>query len=352
MAFIQDSGNTPGGAKGLVSLLTSIKGKVGIFTHDNPDPDAIACAAGMATLCNHLGLEWMTFFNPEPVDNQGAFLVNILKLHSKMPMESDLPDKLSELGATILVDSGVPGENNPLPKGFQPTAVIDHHSTGADAGHGEFTDIRPDLGATSTIVVEYLRELDIEMSPDLASALLFGMRIDTNDFTRRLSPEDLEAAAYLLPIADPAIMDQLTQERLDSEMMDIIGRAILNREIRGSYVLSCVDYIEKHDALYLVAEFLFKQREIQTVMVYGIINKVVHISARSRDPAIHLGEILDKAFGDKGTAGGHAESAGAQVPLELLANIDESDKYALIDTIQAEVSRDFFAALGIEEEQV
>jgi nanoRNase/pAp phosphatase (c-di-AMP/oligoRNAs hydrolase) len=345
----QDFEGNDGRARRLADLLSSKSGEAGIFTHENPDPDAIASAAGIARLCREFDLKPRIFFNPQPVDDQGALMVTVLGLASEMPDEGSMEDLVSNLSATILVDSGVPGENNQLPEEFTPTAVIDHHSTSVIFRDAEFTDIRPNIGATSTMVAQYFQSLEIDPSPELASALMFGMRIDTKDFTRHLSPEDLGAAGFLLPFTDAALMDELTQVRYDAKTMDVMGRAIANRDMRMGYVLSCLDFIEKHRVLYAAAEFLFKQEDAKTVVVYGILDGVVHFSARSRDQDVNLGELLKKAFGAKGTAGGHPNSAGAQVPLELIANIDESDKYVLVDTLRAEVARDFFSAVGLDD---
>ena len=65
------------------------------------------------------------------------------------------------------------------------------------------------------------------------------------------------------------------------------------------------------------------------VVLYGIKDGTVHISARSNDDRVHMGECLQHAVKDIETAsaGGHARMAGGQVPLDRLA--DESEMYEL-----------------------
>ena len=57
-----------------------------------------------------------------------------------------------------LVDSQPETGNNSLPPGHRIDIVVDHHPPRAGSARAPWCDIRPELGATSTIVFEYLRE--------------------------------------------------------------------------------------------------------------------------------------------------------------------------------------------------
>ena len=69
--------------------------------------------------------------------------------------------------------------------------IIDHHpATGAKA---PFVDIRPEYGATSTIMTEYLRAAKIKPSVKLATGLFYGIKTDTSDFERKAVMQDVNA---------------------------------------------------------------------------------------------------------------------------------------------------------------
>jgi len=101
-------------------------------------------------------------------------------------------------------------------------------------------DIRPDVGATSTLIEEYLSRVGIEPDRDLATALLYGIRIDTKDFTRATSIPDFEAAASLSPHADESTLERVESPSVSPETLRVLARAIEGRDVRGSTVASCV----------------------------------------------------------------------------------------------------------------
>ena len=74
--------------------------------------------------------------------------------------------------------------------------IIDHHPltdlTGA-VGPAIFCDIRPGVGATSTMMTRFLQALRVRPSPRLATALLYGIRTDTAAFERSGGEDDLRA---------------------------------------------------------------------------------------------------------------------------------------------------------------
>ena len=60
--------------------------------------------------------------------------------------------------------------------------IIDHHPLGKS--EAAFLDVRPDYGATATMMTEYLRAAKIKPSRILASALFYGIKTDTSNFVR------------------------------------------------------------------------------------------------------------------------------------------------------------------------
>ena len=75
------------------------------------------------------------------------------------------------------VDHAVPGANNEVPTGTPVDVVIDHHP--AEDIDARFADHREEVGATATILAEYVVELDVTMDATLATALSFAIRRET-----------------------------------------------------------------------------------------------------------------------------------------------------------------------------
>jgi len=59
----------------------------------------------------------------------------------------------------------------------------------------------------------------------------------------------------------------------------------------------------ERDALPQAADYLTTLEGVETAIVFGIVKDGIQISARSTDSRIHIGNVLDGAFSDVGTAG-------------------------------------------------
>jgi len=130
--------------------------------------------------------------------------------------------------------------------------------------------------------------------------------------------------------------------------LDIIGRAIRNKEIRGSYLASFVEFISDRDALPQAAEMLLHLEGVYTVLVFGINEDKVQLSARSRDTRVNLGLILQSAFGEL-NSGGHATMAAGTINLGILG--DANDRTSLLKVTSDAVKKKFFSSVGAEFEQ-
>jgi nanoRNase/pAp phosphatase (c-di-AMP/oligoRNAs hydrolase) len=133
-----------------------------------------------------------------------------------------------------------------------------------------------------------------------------------------------------------------------AETIDVLGKAIRNRETYGSTLLTSVEFIRDRDTLPQAADFLLKLEGISTVIVFGIVEDVIHISARTNDVRVNLGEALEKAFG-KQNAGGHAKMAGGQIKLGIFGDVDERE--ALLELAEDAVRKQILNVLGLEEKR-
>ncbi|NJD03503.1 MAG: potassium transporter TrkA, partial [Ruminiclostridium sp.] len=211
----------------------------------------------------------------------------------------------------------------------------------------EYIDIRPNIGATATIMTKYLQELEIPIKTELATALLYGKKVDTDDFRSNTAPADMPAAAYLFPLANLAILHRIETPSKSTESIDILGEAIKNRQIKGSYLISNVGTIRDRDTLAQAADYMLTLEGITTTLVFGLSEDTIYISGRSRDDRINIGKILTDAFGaDK--AGGHATLGGAQIPLGVFSGT--KDMQTLLKLAEEAVVKRFLTVIGMQKE--
>jgi Exopolyphosphatase-related proteins len=190
-------------------------------------------------------------------------------------------------------------------------AVVDHHAV-REPISASFIDIDPTVGATSTIMAGYLRDLAIVPDADLASALTVGIRTDTGDFSREVDARDLEIVGWLSQWSDDAVLDRIETPAMQAEMLDVLARAATHRRAVGPVLLAAVGEVHERDALAQTADHLLMLDETDVVIVYGYTDDAVLVSARARG-AIDVGHLLQDALGPIGSAGGHEDMAGAQV---------------------------------------
>ena len=321
----------------LRETIWDLDGTLGIFTHDNPDPDAIASAVALASIAEWFGVEATACYYGNISHQENRALVNLLDYDLRNLDDEEEP----EYDHYALVDHSGPGINDQLPLDTDVAIVIDHHPPKTDVG-ADFVDIRPELGSASTLMVDYIKGYDVPIDQVVATGLLYGIRIDTRDFARNTTPEDIQAAAYLLPKVDTDVLHRVENPSLSSETLDIIGRAIRNRNTRGRVLTSCTGPISDRDALAQAADRLLNLENVDVTLVYGYRDGEIYLSGRSRGVDLDLGETLREAFGDIGNAGGHANMAGAQIPIGLFDEIDEESESAMTAMVEKVVEARFF----------
>ncbi|VVB95638.1 manganese-dependent inorganic pyrophosphatase [uncultured archaeon] len=330
-------------AQDLKKLVSSVgDGKFAIVIHNNPDPDAISSALGLKEIAGSVGVKADILYLGKIGHHENKAFVNLLDIE----LDPSKDFKASDYKKIALVECSVAGVNNMLPPNTEVNIVIDHHQADIDEVKAEYVDIRPNIGAAATIMTKYLQDLEIPMKTELATALLYGIKVDTDDFKRNTDPADLIAAAYLHPLANHEILSRIETPPRSIEEIDVLGEAIKNREIKGSYLISNVGTIRDRDTLAQAADYLLTLEGITTTIVFGLGEDQINISGRSRDIRVNIGKVMRDAFGED-KAGGHATLAGAQIPLGVFGGT--KDKQTLLKLAEEVVVKRLLSVIGIQE---
>lgn len=333
----------------LASALVDVLGRgdsLAIVSHDNPDPDCIASALALKAVAEDNGVEEVqVMYSGEVSHQQNRAFVNLLDVELVEFSE----ERLHDYDLIAFVDHSVKGANNNVPDDVHVDVVIDHHPPEEEV-EAEFVDVREGFGATTTIMSNYLRELQIEPDEGLATAMLFAIRTETLDFLRGTTPEEYSAAQYLHQLADISLLKEMIRPAFTPQTLDTIGEAIRNREIRASSLVSGVGRTSERDAIPQAADYLMNLEGVATVLVFGIVGEEIQISARSNDTRINLDSVVRDAFGDVGSAGGHREMAGAQIPLGIFSEMAGGDE-KLVDLTSEIVKKRFFDVMNLSAEE-
>jgi nanoRNase/pAp phosphatase (c-di-AMP/oligoRNAs hydrolase) len=325
----------------LLNVLRGIDGRLAVVMHDNPDPDAIASALALAEIARSVGVETDACYFGEISHQENRALVNLLDLDLRS-VES-VAD-VAEYSGVALVDHSRPGVNDGLDPDTPVDVVVDHHPPRAPV-EARYVDLRSDVGATSTLLAEYLQRLGLDPGREVATALLYGIRIDTREFTREAVEADFQAAAYLYPHVDGSVLERVESPSMGPEVLSTLAAAIRNRDVRGDVLTTGVGRIRDRDALAQAADKLLDMRGVCITVVYGFMNETVYVSGRARGTDVDLGEVLRDALGAIGSAGGHADMAGAQIPLGILSAVDEGSADSLARVVDEVIAERIFEVL-------
>jgi len=212
--------------------------------------------------------------------------------------------------------------------------------------------VRPNVSSTSTIMTKYVQEFDINLSEEVATALLYGIRAETLDFKRDTTPADLTAAAYLYPFANHDTLEQVESPSMSPETLDVLAEAITNREVQGSHLVSNAGFIRDRDALTQAAQHLHNLEGITTSAVFGIADDTIYLATRSKDIRMNIGNVLQDAFDTIGEAAGHSTQASAEIPLGIFTGIEtnEDNRDTLLSLTEEAVKKKLFDAMGVDGE--
>src|SRR5262249_44739000 len=129
--------------------------------------------------------------------------------------------------AVVMVDTQ-PFTGRRYSEAAMPHVVIDHHETGGVLEGVLFSDIRNHMGATSIMVAGCLIEQRVLVSPELATALLYGIESETTGYPREASTLDDGALIWLFPRADKDLLARIRNPKLPQSHFATFQIALAN----------------------------------------------------------------------------------------------------------------------------
>lgn len=285
-----------------------------IVLHNNPDPDALASAM---TLKYILREKWGVFSVIAYGGIVGRAENQAMIRHLKIDITPMQKVDVSDFSVIALVDSQPGAGNNPLPGKIQPAIVIDHHEpVRARTRRVKFADIRTDYGSTSSILTEYLKELDIAgIDRKVVTALFYGIRSDTRDLGRGASVKDREAMVFLYPRVLFPTLSRIEHPQLPRDYFKTFEKAIDNVVIYRDALVCELGYIESPDILAEMSDLLVRVEGIRWALSIGEFDRAVYFSLRTVNPRGHSDWIVQKMVEKIGSAGGHHMAAAGRVSL-------------------------------------
>lgn len=298
--------------------------RVYVQTHNFPDPDAIASAYGMKKLLALYGIESKLCYDGR-IDKLSAS-----KLLDAFQMEiypyADLMQEMKAEDYIICVDTQKHSGNVTDFVGDE-VACIDHHPTFVSMEY-KYQDIRI-TGACATLVAEYFARQGKEPDKDTATALLYGIKMDTLQFSRGVTELDIEMFRFLFPFCDHEKLARLERNNMEFADLRAYGAAIESIELYDKTGFSCIPFSCPDALIAILADFILALVEVEVAVVFSYREDGIKLSVRSENPEVHAGNLLHEALTGLGNGGGHAAMAGGFIPQDKVKALGNYPKDAI-----------------------
>jgi nanoRNase/pAp phosphatase (c-di-AMP/oligoRNAs hydrolase) len=316
--------------------------KVGILLQPDPDPDGIAGGYALRALFGRKSpTAPLISLGSEVKRPENRAMIQALGLE----VRSVKPDQLEEFDGLALVDvqPTVFGENPPA-RVRSVDVVIDHHPerSGYDA---VIKDIRPGYGATATILTEYIRASGMELRPRLATALVYGIKTDTQLLGRQTSQRDMTAFAFLHAHHSPALLRRIERPALPTDGLRALGRGLAKTRVEDGIHLLVLGRV-REDVIPQVADLGLQAEGAEWAIAAGIVGADLVFSVRNVGYVRAAGEVVRAVVEGLGVGGGHRTMAKGIIPLKAFRKVYGS---ASRDQIRAALHDAFVAAIHGED---
>lgn len=297
----------------LEALFEAVQGldEIIILPHNNPDPDAIASAVALRYLLSQtLNIKCQIVYRGIIGRAENKALVRYLN-HPLHRVNGHISQPCAPFA---LVDTQPGTGNNALPAGADIAVVIDHHPHRETNGAINFIDVRPSVGAASSIMTEYLRLAQVGIPSFLATALFYGIKTDTMGLGRGTGTLDMEAICYLLPQIDLEALLKIERAQVPKSYFKNLAEALNATRIYNHVAISYLGPMQYPDLTAETADLLLRMKGVQWVVCMGTHKERFIISVRTQKPT-GAGQFVQAIVGEHGVAGGHGSMAGGQVIL-------------------------------------
>ena len=311
-----------------------------VLTHNNPDPDSLGGAIGL--------MEFARLACGIP--SQLAITGKILRAENQamvreLGIEMDRLDtiKLSDFDCVALVDTQPGFGHTFVPAGTDVDIVIDHHvcdDAKVDPNVTAFVDVRPDVGATSSIVAGYLMHAGVVPSAQAATALHYGIRTDTADLSRNVSELDVQVVEFLSHYVDRQRLAAITNPSLPMAYFRTLKDALSKVRLYDGLALCSLGRTTSAEMVAEVADLLLRMEGTKAVFCGGLIGQSYYVSVRTEVGGDAWALIKAGMESEDGSCGGHGSVAGGSI------TIDCADSRTL-RRLERRLERNVLKAMGV-----
>jgi phosphoesterase RecJ-like protein len=283
-----------------------------ITTHENPDGDALGSLLASKLALEQLGKDTaMVLHGDAPLPGEYSFM-------ALDDLQRRWPDDVSE---RVLLAVDCANESriaDPEVLGRVPLSLdVDHHHD--NTRFGRINLIVADASSTGEVLRDVFRELDVELTPDIAEALYIALVTDTGRFQyTNTTPKALRLAADLVDAgADVHRVFQGVYESVQFAKLKLLARALERAQVfEGGRIV--VSYLVRTDFTEVGAAEPYSEgiidflRAVEGADMAVLIREPPRQDGPSRRVSLRasIDELDVSAIARKSGGGGHRQAAG------------------------------------------
>jgi nanoRNase/pAp phosphatase (c-di-AMP/oligoRNAs hydrolase) len=298
----------------LVGLVDALRGRRSavVQTHDNPDPDCIGSAVALRHLIQrYAGIPVVIAHGGTVGRSENRAMLRVLRVKAVRAAHVDY----ARHDLVCVVDGQPATGYVSLPEGVRADVIFDHHPVREAPTGAAFVEIDELAGSTCTLLGEMIVENGIPVGQEVATALVYGMKAETQDLGRETRARDVAVYTALYPMANKRLLSRILSERVPRSYFETFTRALLDARVHGTAVVSDLGEIPVPDMVPEMADFLLRLKDARWTCVLGSVGGALHVSLRAADASLRADRVLRRALRGTGVSGGHGCMAGGQVGL-------------------------------------
>ncbi len=282
---------------------------VAVLLQDDPDPDGLASALALRKILgrNAQSAPIVSFGRITRPENMA--MAKLLEIE----VRTVTTEELNTFDKRLLVDCQPSFFKNRV---VQADVIVDHHPKSQlppSVTPPLLEDIHEDVGALSSLMVQYLRAADIELSERLATALLYGIKTDTLILNRQVSDVDLESFIYLYPRINGGILRRIERPELPLSYLKAFRAGLGDLYSQNGLVILPLGRVDRDEWVPQGADFALQVEGAEKAIACGVWGNQIVISGRVCSSKVHCGDLFKKVFLPLGVAGGHRTMAKAMI---------------------------------------
>ena len=334
------------GLKELINVIDKDR-KLYIQMHRPPDPDCLASAVVLSDILQVLGFKSNVVYTGVISKTGTLELINDLDI-KLISLDSEKNKNLITDKDQIIVVDCQKENSNVAKLAGEYIACIDHHPE-LDSKEYKYVDIQPDYGACSSLIYKYAKDFDYKINPSQAALLIYGIRIDTDDLSRKKYMLDIDIFSELYKLADLGILSRIGRNSIRPEDISTTIKTYENLTIQGNVAYSFAGGDKPKESLAELADKIISLAGILFVVVYSKCFNGYSFSIRSQSYIMDAGKIAKYAFSKiNGDGGGHKYMAGGIIP--KVSFMDLKSEKAIMERV-IEIFEDAIENITAEQEK-